>query len=278
MPHFANGYEGDTVSLNCILQAQSHEDVFIPGVTENPNISVSVSGEIAYIDIPADASIGEGTVGGKVEFSSKGVSTHQIPMTTALTISDVIPHANFATVAADVVNSRWIQQTEKLQDTMNLKALTAVKAAATKFTDATVLTSANIYETIVNDIKEFETNTTNKALKLKPTGIIVGATAKALLLNAPQFLRSTAVGDAAVTGGVIGSIDGKPVIESVELDALGADYLIVNCLGIGVPSNVNSAKQFDATPLGYIDGTALAGEVGYGVYANPSFVFYHKGA
>jgi hypothetical protein len=98
MAHFANGYEGDTVSLNYILQAQSHEDVFIPGVTENPNISVSVSGEVAYIDIPADASIGEGTVGGKVEFNSKGVSTHPIPMTNALTISDVIPHANFATV------------------------------------------------------------------------------------------------------------------------------------------------------------------------------------
>ena len=278
MAHFANGYEGDTVSLGYILQAQSHEDVFIPGVTENPNISVSVNGEVAYLYLPADASIGSGTVGGQVTFVSKGVSTVTIPMLTAKTISDVIPHANFMTVAADVVNARWVQQTEKLQDEINLAGLTALKAGATATANTTALTSANIYETILTDIKEFKTNATNKSLKLKPTGMIVGAAGEAALLNSPQFLRSTIVGDEAVKNGVIGSIAGVPVISSVELDALGADYVIVNCLGIGIPTNVNSAKQFDATPVGYIDGTGLAAEVGYGTYVKASFAYYHKGA
>lgn len=277
MAHFANGYEGDTVSLGYILQAQSHEEVFIPGVTENPNISVSVNGEVAYLYLPADASIGSGTVGGQVTFVSKGVSTVTIPMLTAKTISDVIPHANFMTVAADVVNARWVQQTEKLQDEINLAGLTALKAGATATADITALTSANIYETILTDIKEFKTNATNKSLKLKPTGMIVGAAGEAALLNSPQFLRSTIVGDEAVKNGVIGSIAGVPVISSVELDALGADYIIVNCLGIGIPTNVNSAKQFDATPVGYIDGTGLAAEVGYGTYVKASFAYYHKG-
>ena len=278
MSHFANGYEGDTVSLGYILQAQSHEDVFIPGVTENPNISVSVNGEVAYLYLPADASIGSGTVGGQVTFVSKGVSTVTIPMLTAKTISDVIPHANFMTVAADVVNARWVQQTEKLQDEINLAGLTALKAGATATANTTALTSANIYETILTDIKEFKTNATNKSLKLKPTGMIVGAAGEAALLNSPQFLRSTLVGDEAVRNGVIGSIAGVPVISSVELDALGADYIIVNCLGIGIPTNVNSAKQFDATPVGYIDGTGLAAEVGYGTYVKANFAYYHKGA
>ena len=277
MPHFANGYEGDTVSLGYILQAQSHEDVFIPGVTENPNVSVSVNGEVAYLYLPADASIGSGTVGGQVTFVSKGVSTVTIPMLTAKTISDVIPHANYMTVAADVVNARWVQQTEKLQDEINLAGLTALKAGATATADTTALTSANIYEKILTDIKEFKTNATNKALKLKPTGMVVGALGEAALLNSPQFLRSTIVGDEAVKNGIIGSIAGVPVISSVELDALGADYIIVNCLGIGIPTNVNSAKQFDATPVGYIDGTGLAAEVGYGTYVNANFAFYHKG-
>ena len=277
MAHFANGYEGDTVSLGYILQAQSHEDVFIPGVTENPNISVSVNGEVAYLYLPADASIGSGTVGGQVTFVSKGVSTVTIPMLTAKTISDVIPHANFMTVAADVVNARWVQQTEKLQDEINLAGLTALKAGATATANTTALTSANIYETILTDIKEFKTNATNKSLKLKPTGMIVGAAGEAALLNSPQFLRSTIVGDEAVKNGVIGSIAGVPVISSVELDALNADYIIVNCLGIGIPTNVNSAKQFDATPVGYIDGTGLAAEVGYGTYVKANFAYYHKG-
>ena len=277
MPHFANGYEGDTASLGYILQAQSHEDVFIPGVTENPNISVSVNGEVAYLYLPADASIGSGTVGGQVTFASKGVSTVTIPMLTAKTISDVIPHANYMTVAADVVNARWVQETEKLQDEINLAGLTALKAGATATANTTALTAANIYETILTDIKEFKTNTANKSLKLKPTGMIVGATGEALLLNSPQFLRSTIVGDEAVKNGVIGSIAGVPVISSVELDALVADYIIVNCLGIGIPTNVNSAKQFDATPVGYIDGTGLAAEVGYGAYVKANFAYYHKG-
>src|SRR5574344_42188 len=277
MPHFANGYEGDTVSLGYILQTQSHEDVFIPGVTENPNISASVNGEVAYLYLPADASIGSGTVGGQVTVASKGVQTVTIPLLTAKTISDVIPHANFMTVAADVVNARWVQQTEKLQDEINLAGLTALKAGATATANTTALTAANIYETILTDIKEFKTNTANKSLKLKPTGIIVGATGEALLLNSPQFLRSTIVGDEAVKNGVIGSIAGVPVISSVELDALGADYIIVNCLGIGIPTNVNSAKQFDATPVGYIDGTGLAAEVGYGTYVKANFAYYHKG-
>lgn len=278
MAHFANGYEGDTVSLGYILQAQSHEDVFIPGVTENPNISVNVSGEVAYLYLPADASIGSGTVGAKVEFASKGVSTVSIPMVTAKTISEVIPHVNFMTVAADVVNARWIQETEKLQDEINLVGLTALKAGATATTSTLALTSANVYETILTDIKEFKTNATNKSLKLKPTGMIVGAAAEALLLNCPQFLRSTAVGDAAVTQGVIGSIAGVPVIPSADLDGVGADYVIVNCLGIGIPTNVNSAKQFDATPTGFIGGTGLAAEVGYGTYVKANFAYYHKGA
>ena len=277
MAHFANGYEGDTVSLGYILQAQSHEDVFIPGVTENPNISVSVNGEVAYLYLPADASIGSGTVGGQVTFASKGVSTVTIPMLSCKTISDVIPHANFMTVAADVVNARWVQQTEKLQDEINLAGMTALKAGATATADTTALTSANIYETILTDIKEFKTSAANKSLKLKPTGMIVGATGEALLLNSPQFLRSTIAGDEAVKNGVIGSIAGVPVIPSVELDALGADYVIVNCLGIGIPTNVNSAKQFDATPVGYIDGTGLAAEVGYGTYVKANFAYYHKG-
>ena len=215
MAHFANGYEGDTVSLGYILQAQSHEDVFIPGVTENPNISVSVNGEVAYLYLPADASIGSGTVGGQVTFVSKGVSTVTIPMLSCKTISDVIPHANFMTVAADVVNARWVQQTEKLQDEINLAGLTALKAGATATANTTALTSANIYETILTDIKEFKTNATNKSLKLKPTGMIVGAAGEAALLNSPQFLRSTIVGDEAVKNGVIGSIAGVPVISSV---------------------------------------------------------------
>lgn len=277
MAHFANGYEGDTVSLGYILQAQSHEDIFIPGVTENPNISVSVNGEVAYLYLPADASIGSGTVGGQVTFASKGVSTVTIPMLSCKTISDVIPHANFMTVAADVVNARWVQQTEKLQDEINLAGMTALKAGATATADTTALTSANIYETILTDIKEFKTSAANKSLKLKPTGMIVGATGEALLLNSPQFLRSTIAGDEAVKNGVIGSIAGVPVIPSVELDALGADYIIVNCLGIGIPTNVNSAKQFDATPVGYIDGTGLAAEVGYGTYVKANFAYYHKG-
>ena len=277
MAHFANGYEGDTVSLGYILQAQSHEDIFIPGVTENPNISVSVNGEVAYLYLPADASIGSGTVGGQVTFASKGVSTVTIPMLSCKTISDVIPHANFMTVAADVVNARWVQQTEKLQDEINLAGMTALKAGATATADTTALTSANIYETILTDIKEFKTSAANKSLKLKPTGMIVGAAAEAALLNSPQFLRSTIAGDEAVKNGVIGSIAGVPVIPSVELDALGADYVIVNCLGIGIPTNVNSAKQFDATPVGYIDGTGLAAEVGYGTYVKANFAYYHKG-
>lgn len=278
MAHFANGYEGDTISLNYILQTQSHEDVFIAGVTENPNISVSVSGETAYINIPAAANVKKGTVGGKVDFASIGVTTKSISMLTSQTIGDIIPHANYMTVAADVVNARWIQQSEKAQDAINTDALTQLFAASTKLSVTTALTKDNVYDLMVDSVTEFNTTTEHLALKLKATGFIVSAQTYALLLKAPQFLRSTAISDAAVSNGYVGSLAGLPVVVSSDLATIGADFLVVNCLGIGVPTNVNSMKQFDATPVGYPDGTGIAGEIGYGVLAVEKYSYYYKGA
>lgn len=264
---FANGYNGDQVSLNHILQTLEAETALVPGVIINPDLSVNATGEVAYFYKRASVAIGTGTVGGKVTESSKGATRVSINLTSALTFNDVIPAAN-KLMSPDAVADRTIALSISTRNKFSDLVVASIVAAAQTPTASYTLSSANIYEAITNDIKEFET--ANKATKMKPTGLLVGPTGKQMLLNNANFLRSTTLGDRAVADGFIGSIAGLPVVYCQAFDDNSKTYAIVNAEGIGAPINVNTFVEYDATAAGYPGGTGIAGELGYGIYAEAS--------
>lgn len=265
MSVFSNGYSGDYASLDYILQTLEAKVVAIPGVTCNPNLSVSVSGADAYYYTRADASISTGTAGAQLSFNSKGVARHEIPLVSAITFSDVLPHVNFATVTPDVVADRVVFNSIASANKYNEKFLEKLEASTGSITGTDALTKDTVYGAIVDAVKEFKI--TNKAKGMAPQTIVVGPSVEALLRQCPQFLRSTGLGDEVVEYGVIGSIAGMKVVFALDMDETTSkiDFIIMHPEGMAAPMNVKSFNMVDATPAGWVGGTLIASEMVYGL-------------
>lgn len=276
---FANTYNGDVKSLNHILQTLDSFTAAIPGVTCAAGLSKSVDAEEAYYFVRGASTVAAGNAGSQLTFQSRGCTRVSIPMTKAITVSDVIPMVNYATVSDDVVADRIVYDTIGVANMYNEKFIDAI-SDPDETEDFTFSTSApaadTIYGMIVDAIKEFEV--VNKARYMSPTSIIVGPTVKGLLLKCPQFTRAGALGDSVVSKGVIGEVLGLPVIYFPGLDETTAklDFIMVNAEGVGAPISVNAMKTVDATSVGYVNGVAIAGEFTYGFKVSDSKLVIRK--
>ena len=261
---FANSNNGDIKSLNHILQTLDTFVGAIPGVTCAAGLSKSVDAEEAYYFTRSASTVAKTTAGSQLSFTSGGCARVSIPMTDAITVSDVIPMVNYATVSDDVIADRVVYDTIGVANKYNEEFIGAVSATTTSFSSTTAMDADKIYGMIVDAITEFEV--INKARYMSPTAIIVGPTAKGLLLKCPQFTRAGALGDSVVTKGVIGEVLGLPVVYFPGLDETTAklDFIMVNAEGVGAPISVNAMKTVDATSVGYVNGVAIAGEFTYG--------------
>lgn len=262
---FANGYNGDVVSLNHILQTLERKVIAVPGVSCADGLSVSAMGETAYYFTRSASTVDVGDLGAQMEYTSGGLTRVDIPMVKAVQIKSVLPNANVATISADVVGDRVIYETMSAANKYNEKFLEALCDSTGSITGTTAADKSTVYGIIVDAIKEFKVK--NKAKGMKPTCIVVGPTFEALLMKCPEFLRSTALGDAVVSSeGVIGKVCGLPVILAVDMDETTdkIDFILMNAEGFGAPQNVNSLVVTDATQAGYPAGTLIAGEIGYG--------------
>ena len=257
--------ENLVVSLNHILQTLERKVIAVPGLSCSQDLSVSAAGESAYYFTRSASSVTTGNLGAKMDYTSGGLTRVDIPMTSAIQIKSVLPNANVATVSADVVGDRVIYETINAANKYNEEFLKALCTSTGTITGTTAATKSTVYGIIVDAIKQFKLK--NAAKGMKPTAIIVGPTFEALLMQAPEFLRSTALGDdVASYEGVIGKVAGLPVIVAVDMDESTSkiDFILVNQEGFGAPQNVNSLVVTDATQAGYPAGTLIAGEIGYG--------------
>lgn len=259
---YSNGFQGSVQSLEYILQTLERKVVAIPGLTCSDGLSVSAAGEVAYFYTRGDSSVAEGTLGAKMDFTSSGLTRNDIPMTTCLQIKTVLPHANVATVDANLVNDKVVQETIEAANLYNTKFLAELEKSTGEVTGTDALTKDNVYGKIVDGITEFKT--INKAKGLKPTAIVVSSKVAGLLLQSPEFAkRSTDLGDLAVAEGYIGKVAGLPVVEAPDCAAT-TDFILIHKEGIGAPQNVNTLYVVDGTAAGYPGSTIIAGEIGYG--------------
>src|SRR5574344_843115 len=100
-------------------------------------------------------------------------------MTPCFQIADVVPHVNFATVSADVVGDKVVQDTITVANSWNKKYIARLVAGGTAKTYAATLTLDNIYNTILGAKAEFLV--AHKEDYMRPTAIFVAEDVLALL-------------------------------------------------------------------------------------------------
>jgi len=275
---FANAFNGDTVSLNYILQTLDRKSIIIPGITANPNLTVSAAGEVAYFYERGSSNIGTGSVGAQLTYVSTGGTKVSITLDKAIQIKDVLPLVNSATVSADIIGDRAIYNSILAANKQNELAVAYLISSATAFDTSNsaaasyIASSGTAYQIITEAQKVFKV--LNKATAMKPTAVIVSSGTYALLLNSKEFIRSTLSGDDVVYEGVVGKIAGLNVVEAVDLTV---DFIILNAEGFAAPTNINSFVLADGTAAGYPNGTIIAGELGYGFYVKTGLIYSYSG-
>lgn len=277
---YNNGFNGDQVSLQYILQTLDSKTILIPSITANANLSVSAMGEVAYFYKRGASSVTTGNVGDSISYTAAGVTRVDISLTSAITIGAVLPHVNFATVQAPVIADRVIMESISAANKHNTLAVTYLEDNSTNFykSDGTIvvettttsnaaLTYSTVYDEIIDMKKTF--NVKNAAKGMKPTAVIVSEALYANLLKSDEFIRKEQAGDAVVYDGVVGKVAGLQVVVSPDTAVTSTadestDIIMVNAEGFAAPLNIKSLAIVDATAAGYPLGTIVAGEIGYG--------------
>lgn len=285
---FANGFNGDQVSLGFILKTLEAKQYFIPGVSCNQDVQVTAKGESAYYFKRSESSVGTGTVGAKLDYASKGVVRQSIDMTSAIQIKAVIPYANAATVSADVVGDKVVQESITAANKFNELGVAFLDSYGDA--DAALTTPLGIHKDIVSDYgytrgtsavsvvasvlfkakKDFILK--NKEKNLKPTAILMGSALVADMktANLLAFKEFVPGGNEAM----IGYFDGMAVIECPDLDA-SYEAIMLNDKAFGMPQNVNTLIVADGTAAGYPGGTIIGGEIGWGAeVCDPELVLW----
>lgn len=214
-------------------------------------------GEVAYFYTRSTSTAASGNVGDAISYAAKGGKRIDVNLTSALHIGAIIPNVNAATVSADLVADKVIQETLQQMNLWHTAAITTILAGATA---KTYTNGSNAYAALLEGIKDFKVD--NKANGLRPTSILVSSAFMAELMQTDAFLRSTPVSDLAVTEGEIRKVGGAYVIEVPDLTTV--DFVVIHSEGVAAPINVKSLVITDATANGYPGGTLIAGEIGYG--------------
>ena len=108
---------------------------------------------------------------------------------------------------------------EKLRDDLLAKATKVTKD------DGKALTNATIYANILSA----RTQARKALLKTDEMWLVVSPETLELLLNSPEFIRASALGDTVVQSGAIGTIAGIRVYEADELPT-GVEYILGNSI------------------------------------------------
>lgn len=254
---YANGFNGDQKNLEIILKTLEAKTYAIPGVTVNADLQVTSMGETAYFYVQgAPSAAGSHTLGTKLTETSSGVKRIDVSLATGYGIHTIIPNANYATVAPDVVEAKVAQESVKKSNLFNeefVVQLTTDAVAKTYTKDKTALPA------LLEAIGTFKKD--NKANALKPTGVLASVDFyNDLLIDLKG--RSTDRTDDILFDGQIVMVAGIPVIECVDLTAV--EFILVHAEGVAAPVNVNSLLIVDGTAAGYPASALISGEMGRG--------------
>lgn len=251
---FANGYNGDVVTLNHVIKTVKEKRVLVPGIITNPNLSVTAKGEIAYFFTQAKTSVKKVKLGDKFVWEPSGAIRHYIPMEDALRIQKSYSHAEVDTLSTDIVTADTLSETIEQMNLWNREGLGELEAAA----EVKTLDGATAWEQFVNAIAEFKMDNADNGFA--PTGVLMSPKFAAQIKLDQRFLIGVDRDSVARTG-YLGRIDGVDTIETLDLKE---GFIIVNSTGVAAPINVHFINLQDGAAAGQPVGKILSGDLGYG--------------
>lgn len=256
---YNNGFQGDQVALNHILQTLEAKTYDIPGIITNPELQVTANGESVYFYTRSTATAAAGNAGDSISYVVKGNKRIDVPLTSRIGIGAILPYVNVQTVSPDAVGDKVVQETLKGANLYNGALVTAITAAATakEYTK-----DAGAFSALVEGVSDFKSD--NKISGLAPTGILASPSFFASLITDSKIHLAITFKDVADDKVRVLNIPGLPcpVIECIDLTAV--DFIVVNAEGVAAPIVVRSLSVVDATATGYPGGTLVAGEAPYG--------------
>jgi hypothetical protein len=273
---FQNGFQGDQIGIDYILRTLEAKTYVIPGVTANPRVTVSVAGDSAYYLTQPAASVGaKVTLGGLhtwTDGDSKGVSRKVVDLSKGYPIYEIIPFANYATVAADVVGERVTVNALERANQCNREYLTELVTNGTPKTYAATITADNVLSTLLGAIADF--NTLNKAKYLTPTAMFVSESVLQALREKNLIIFKDAV--PGENDQILGFFNKVAVIEAQDLAA--GEFVLMNYLGAGQVQNLRSFFIKDGSIIAP-GSTILTGEIGVAsTTLDKDLVLYYKKA
>lgn len=148
-------------------------------------------------------------------------------------------------------------------------------AKGTALANTTALTAKTVYEAVVDAITAAKKKHVNKAtMWLAVNSDVYGL----LLKDTDHFIKASALGDAITQTGVVGKIDGVPVVEDPDLEVefvLGNSDFCHFVAEFNVPVHVQDL----ASSGKYIGASAVQGRRVYGaLISRPETVFVKKSA
>lgn len=259
---FNNGFQGDQVSLQYVLKTLEAKTYDIPGVVTNQNLSVTAQGESAFFYTRSASTGASGNAGDKITYTAGGGKRIDVPMTAAVQFGVVLPYVNHATVSADVIGDKLIQETVKQANLYNEALISAINSGATA---KTYTKDETAFEALLEAVSKFKQDNKTSG-GLNPTAVLAGPTFFKDLL-ADSSLRLAIVLKDQVSSDKVRRLDIPglpcPVIECVDCDA-AVEFYILNSEGVAAPMVARSIAVGDASPIGYPGGTFIAGELPYG--------------
>ena len=242
---YANNTSGDVVVINAIVDTVKEKSVLVPGIITNPDLQVSVMGEVAAFYTASKSSVAEGQVGGKVDYEVSGGKRHDVNLTKALHIGKIFPRAMYATVTPDIILKASVTETIRQTNKHNELGLRALEAAA----EAKTLSAAtDAWEQFVDAIAEFKMDNANNGFA--PTGVLMSPKFAAQIKLDQRFLIGVDR-DSIVRTGFLGRVDGVDVIETLDL---AEGFILVNSEGCPKgPKNVCNPSPTSICDIAIVD-------------------------
>lgn len=247
---YANGYNGDVEQLHYILSTLKEKLYIIPGVTCNPNLSVSAGGESLTYGVSSGTSGAVGTLGAALTSTSKGKTNVTLSFTQGWQFWDIIPGANLQTVKAEQVGAKLTEETIAGANAINEDFIAKVAAASTASTVTAPTDEDDVYLRVSELAGAYKKENDGH---LKPTAFMCASDIYSWLIAKQIVIFKD--------GEVINNRLGFAIIEVPSLDD-GKGYMLDAQVMVAA-QNVRSVEVGSALANGYPGGVGVGGEIGF---------------
>lgn len=216
-------WNADDVAINYIYPTLDDVSVLISGVTINPDVSIEVGGGNAFFYKDNDATVTTGDAGRDFSRAEGGNYRIDIPLNQSFQIDEKVPLVAVAAITPDILGAKFVNATKAMANKWGEAGLLQMVLGGTPlYTDSSAskaITASEVYATVIDDIKTFDTKDGNLKKSEGANYLIVSPTTLAMLRKSTEFLQTSATAG-IIKDGVVGAIGGLTVVLGRQVEGL----------------------------------------------------------